>query len=379
MRVLVLAPTGRDSALICDLLDRRSIACQPCSSGDDVCSQIQSGAGAAIIAEEALDVNLVRDLTVVINAQPTWSDFPLVMLTSAGQVTTSSQRRRSLREPLGNVLLLERPLRPETLISTIENSLRARRRQYQIREQLEQFHAAQEALRRSEKLAVTGRLAASIAHEVNNPLEAVTNLLYLIRHSDPNPEIVNFLNTADQELARVAEITKQTLRFYREQTHPIPTDLPALIRAVLVLFTPRFHATGITVETEFTAVPHLLAVPGELRQLFVNLTGNALDALRSGGSFHVRLRPAHHPATDAPGIRISIADTGAGIPPEVRSKIFEPFVTTKPDTGTGLGLWVASEIISKHAGTIQVRSCTEPTRSGTVFSIFLPLGNIPTD
>ena len=369
----MLAPTGRDATLICDLLDRSSITCIACSSGDDICAQITSGSGAAIIAEEALDPELVCKLTSVIKAQPNWSDFPLVLLTSAGQVTTSSQRRRSLREPLGNVLLLERPLRPETLISTIENSLRARRRQYQIREQLEQFRTAQDALRRSEKLAVTGRLAASIAHEVNNPLEAVTNLLYLIRHSNPNPEILQFLNTADQELARVAEITKQTLRFYREQTHPIATDLPALIRAVLVLFTPRFHATGVNVSTEFAPVPKLMAVPGELRQLFVNLTGNALDALRSGGTFFVRLRNVHSDGTA--GVRISIADTGSGIPAEVRSKIFEPFVTTKPETGTGLGLWVASEIVAKHGGTIHMRTSTALGRSGTVFSIFLPIEN----
>ena len=190
---------------------------------------IGEGAGAAIFSEEAFVGDSSRLLLEVLQQQPSWSDFPLLQSAAYRVSSDASPWRVSvngeLRRPLGNILLLERPIRPETLVSTLEIALRGRRRQYQIRDQIHQYALAQSALLRSEKLAVTGRLAASIAHEINNPLEAVTNLLYLMRGNLSPEQMKQYLGDAEQELARVTEITKQTLRFYREPSQPTATEV----------------------------------------------------------------------------------------------------------------------------------------------------------
>jgi signal transduction histidine kinase len=344
------------------------------------------GAAAAILAEEALtpahphtplsEAPITR-LLEVLNQQPSWSDFPLILLTVSGRVTAESERLREVRRPLGNVLLLERPLRPETLLSTLEIALRGRERQYQIRNQMQQYARAQEALRRSEKLAVTGRLAASIAHEINNPLEAVTNLLYLMRGDLPAEERRKYLEIAEGELARVAEITKQTLRFYREPSQPVETELSAVLDSVLNLYHSRLAAAAIAVQIEVSASSGMvLSSPGELRQVIANLIANAIDAMRLGGRLRIRISRLSGSSRDtAPRIRLTIADTGSGIPKDVLPGIFEPFVTTKGETGTGLGLWVTCEIITKNGWTIHVRSSTRPSCCGTVFTLLIPIPN----
>lgn len=313
------------------------------------------------------------ELHQVVEEQPPWSDFPLILLTIGGRVTALSERLRELRRPLGNIFLLERPIRPETLLSTLEMALRGRQRQYQIRDQMEQYARAQEALRRSEKLAVTGRLAASIAHEINNPLEAVTNLLYLIRLTPDSEKSKKYLNEAEQELARVAEIARQTLRFYRAPNHPVETDVDSVVRSVLVLYNSRLADANITVQLESEPdAAMVLASPGELRQVIANIVGNAIDAMRRGGKLRIRVW-AHTNFAGAQHVRLSIADGGSGIPASLLPKIFEPFVTTKGETGTGLGLWVTGEIARRNAWKIQVRSRCGPTQSGTTFSITMPL------
>ncbi|HLJ79370.1 MAG TPA: ATP-binding protein [Acidobacteriaceae bacterium] len=325
------------------------------------------------MAEEALTPQAIPELHQVIGEQPPWSDFPLIMLTVGGRVTALSERLRELRQPLGNIFLLERPIRPETLLSTLEMALRGRQRQYQIRDQMEQYAQAQEALRRSEKLAVTGRLAASIAHEINNPLEAVTNLLYLIRLSPDSEKARKYLSEAEQELARVAEITKQTLRFYREPNHPVDTDVDGVVRSVLVLYNSRLADANIAVQLESEPDSAMvLASPGELRQVVANIVGNAIDAMRRGGRLRIRLSSRTSPAGEQQ-VRLTIADTGSGIPTSLLPAIFEPFVTTKGETGTGLGLWVTGEIVRRNDWRIRVRSRCAAARSGTVFSITMPL------
>ena len=226
---------------------------------------------------------------------------------------------------------------------------------------------AEAALRRNEKLAATGRLAASIAHEINNPLEAVTNVLYLALQTDLNSEARQYLSLAEQELARVAHVATQTLRFHRQSTAPAPCDVAEVMDSALSLYMPRFHAAGLVVQRDYRPHDPLLCYPDELRQVFANLIGNALDATRSGGRVVLRVRPS----SVLGGLRVTIADTGHGIPAELRSQVFEAFLSTKQDTGTGLGLWVSDGIIRKHQGRIALRSRTaEP--SGTVFSIQLP-------
>jgi signal transduction histidine kinase len=371
LRTIIVAPTGKDGRLIASLLERQSMACHIADSVSAGCEAILEGAGAAIISEEAFVGNSIRPLLEVLRHQPPWSDFPVILLTVSGRVTLESERLRELRRPLGNIFLLERPIRPETLLSTLEIALRGRQRQYQIRDQIQQYALAQAALLRSEKLAVTGRLAASIAHEINNPLEAVTNILYLM-HGNLSPEQrKQYLAEAEQELARVTEITKQTLRFYREPSQPTATDVSTVLDSVLRLHGSRLKAAGVHVNREISSgTATVLSTPGELRQILANIIGNATDAMRHGGCLRIRIAKQSQPGDGC--VRLTIADNGTGIPPDVLPTIFEPFVTTKGETGTGLGLWVTSEIVKKNGWKIRVRSSRNPGHRGTVFSLVIP-------
>ena len=347
--------------------------CHIANDVQEMCDFIREGAGAAIVAEEAFLKSSIQPMLEVLHDQPKWSDFPVILLTISGRVTAESERLRKLRRPLGNIFLLERPIRPETLISTLEIALRGRQRQYQIRDQIHQYALAQEALLRSEKLAVTGRLAASIAHEINNPLEAVTNLLYLMRGELRPEDNKRLLAEAEQELARVTEITKQTLRFYREPAQPIPTEVASVLDSVLKLYASRLLGANVTVHREVLATSaFVLSTPGEFRQVLANLIGNAIDAMRSGGRLRIRVADHHTPGHAQDCVRVTIADTGSGVPQDVLPTIFEPFVTTKGETGTGLGLWVTSEIIKKNGWSIGVRSSRHSRHAGTVFSIVMP-------
>jgi len=234
----------------------------------------------------------------------------------------------------------------------------------------------EEALRRTEKLAATGRLAASIAHEINNPLEAITNLLFLLRNfcrlEDP---ALNYVAMAEQEAQRMAEITQQTLRFYRQSTLPARAKMSELLDSVLSLSQSRLNALNIEVVREFDPELDLFCFAGELRQVFANLVSNAIDATSGGGRLLVRARHSRSwKAPEQTGVRFTLADTGVGMEPAVRERIFEAFFTTKELTGTGLGLWVSHEIIVKHRGVVHARSRTaaQGRASGTVFQIFIP-------
>jgi len=229
---------------------------------------------------------------------------------------------------------------------------------------------AEDALRKSEKLAATGRLAATIAHEINNPLEAVTNLLFLIRKGKLDAASAEYAELAQHELARVAEITQQMLRFYRQSTLPSLSNVCELLDSVLTLHQGRVTALHIEVVRRYAPDVKLFCFAGEVRQLFANLIGNALDAMTpEGGRLLLRVRYA-----GADGVRVTVADTGSGMSAEVLQHIFEPFFTTKEAIGTGLGLWVSAEIVSKHNGKIRVRSRArgKDGRGGTVFMVFFP-------
>jgi signal transduction histidine kinase len=372
LHVLVVAPTGRDAPLIADLLTKEGIDCSVCSNSEAALDRV-AGSGALVIAEEVFTPSNIGAWGRKIATQSSWSDYPLIVLTVAGAVDPNSQKKMLFREPLGNLVLLERPIRPETLISTVQASLRSRRRQYQVREYLVQCRKAEKAILQSEKLAVAGRLAASIAHEINNPLEAVTNLLFLIGTSSSLEETKIYAETAADELARVSEIAIHTLKFFRQLSKPTSVYLSELVESALILYRARLVSARVTVQKDFRACPPMTAMAGELRQVVVNLVGNALDAMRSGGTLSIRIDHGREYSNGSrPGVRLTIADSGAGISPEIKSRLFEPFVSTKGDTGTGLGLWVSSEIIRKHGGTIKFKSSSSPPATGTVFSIFLP-------
>ena len=234
----------------------------------------------------------------------------------------------------------------------------------------------EEALRKTEKLAATGRLAASIAHEINNPLEAITNLLYLLSNHAELPEpAMSYVVMAEHEVRRISEITQQTLRFYRQSTLPARANLSELLDSVLSLHHGRLRNLGITVERKYDATIDIYCFAGELRQVFANLVGNAIDAMSEGGRLVVRARRSRDWSnSQRTGVRFQVADTGSGMKPGVREHIFEPFFTTKEVTGTGLGLWVSSEIVAKHKGTIRVRSRSESPngQTGTIFELFFP-------
>lgn len=234
-----------------------------------------------------------------------------------------------------------------------------------------QSRTQEEMLRKSEKLAAVGQLASSIAHEINNPLESITNLLYLVRNSTDMDEIQQYTKVAEQELARVSEITLQTLRFHRQQNKPAQVDLAELAGTIVSLYTGRFLLRGIEVAAAMPPAPPVMCFEGEIRQVLNNLVRNAADAMPQGGRLYVRVRPSSD-VYGCPGVRMTIADTGEGISPHILNHLFEPFHTTKEVTGTGLGLWVSKGIIDKHGGTISVRT-RRVAPSGTVFSIWLPL------
>ncbi len=234
---------------------------------------------------------------------------------------------------------------------------------------------SEEVLRRTEKLAAAGRLAASIAHEINNPLEAITNCLYLIEQCTLPGDARSYLQMATRELDRVTHITTQTLRFYRQSTRPILTDIPDLLDSVLTLYEARIRDHSIVVTRDFEGASPVRALDGEIRQVLANMIGNAVDAMTNQAGprlLVLRARTRRCWRTHVMGVSILIADRGTGMSQATLRRIFEPFFSTKGITGTGLGLWVSQEIISKHNGRVQVRTReTEP--SGTVFRLFLPL------
>ena len=228
-----------------------------------------------------------------------------------------------------------------------------------------------EALRKADKLAVVGRFASSIAHEINNPLESVTNLLYLLTNAEMGPIEKSYVATAQEELARVSAIVAQTLSFNRKVEHTAAV-LSEIADSVLTLYRGRLTTSAIRVDRQYTFRQPVLCNAGEMRQVLTNLVGNAFDATRQGGRIIVRERKATHPVSGKPGVRFTVGDTGHGISIENRARIFDAFHSTKGNNGTGLGLWITKEIVERHGGSIRFSSSTAPTRSGTVFSMFIP-------
>jgi PAS domain S-box-containing protein len=243
-----------------------------------------------------------------------------------------------------------------------------------ISEDISKRKRAESLLVQSEGLITMGRLSASIAHELNNPLESVTNLLFLISHGSDRDDMRHYAHLAEEELARVTRIATQTLRFYRPQSAPAPVDLTDVIESVLALFEGRIRRNRVNVIKNFQpATPPLVAYSSELRQVFVNLIGNSLDAMKENGSLRIAVRASRNwTGSNAAGVRVTVCDAGTGIPNAMLQKVFEPFVSTKEQSGTGLGLWITKDIVHRHGGVLHVRSRESGPKQGTCMSVFLP-------
>jgi signal transduction histidine kinase len=232
---------------------------------------------------------------------------------------------------------------------------------------------AEQVLLQSEKLNAVGRLASSIAHEINNPLEAVTNLLYLAQRSAVSPTAQHYLEAAEVELQRVSAIANQTLRSHRQSTNPRPATAEDLIGGILPLYQGRLTNSRVTIERRDRTHRPFMCFEGEIRQVLSNLIGNAIDAMNpAGGRLLIRSREATDWTTGRKGVALTVADSGPGMSSHTLSRIFEPFFTTKDTSGTGLGLWISREIVDRHRGVLKVRSSQSAPRCGTVFALFLP-------
>jgi two-component system CheB/CheR fusion protein len=231
------------------------------------------------------------------------------------------------------------------------------------------------ALIQSEKLAVASRLAASVAHEVNNPLAAITNLLYLASTGDDLEVAQKYSAQALEEVARVSQLTQQTLKFYRQASAPSSVQISEVVDSLLLLFRGKLLDSKITVDRQFGDEPPIVCLAGDLRQIFANIIVNAIDAMRFGGRLVIRVSEAvDWRDRKTPGIRITFADSGTGMSMETRRRIYEPFFTTKQDeTGTGLGMWVSAQIVERLSADLRVWSTTRPGMSGSAFSLFVPL------
>ncbi len=236
----------------------------------------------------------------------------------------------------------------------------------------------EEVMLRTEKLAVAGRLAASVAHEINNPLEAVGNLLYLISTAETTETARAHARQALEELMRVSLITQQTLKFHRQPGAPAITRLSEVVAVVLSLFRPKLRSSGIATHVRAVREQAVACMPSEMHQVFANLVSNAIDAMPQGGELIIRLRPSRDWRDGkTAGMRVTFSDTGIGMNRATMRHAFEPFFTTKTDTGTGLGLWVVAQLVERRHGDVRVWSRRGAGSSGTSFSVFLPFGDTP--
>lgn len=321
-----------------------------------------------ILTDEALQRGGIEVLKHIVHSQPVWSDLPVILLTSSATEPGSAALVSQARIEVRSLILLDRPVRKEMLLSAIQVASNARQKQLQIRDAAAKQFQSDEALRKSEHLAVAGRLVATLAHEVNNPLEALGNLLFLVENSATLDEAHSFGQLAVKEFQRISEIVDHTLRFHRAPAKPAFTDVGELAMSAVTLFRGKLRERQIreriTAERAFGYCSE-----GEIRQALVNLIGNAVDAMREGGSLRVHVMPVSVNGVEY--ARVTVADTGAGIRKEIRPQLFRQFFTTKGSSGTGLGLWLTRDIVERNGGKLRFRSRTE-SPSGTVFVIYLP-------
>jgi signal transduction histidine kinase len=367
-RFLVVAPVGRDGELTRGFLNRagyRAECVQHLCEAASVDSGLLLG---LILTDEALLRGGIEAFRKLIHAQPFWSELPAILLTSSAGESSYAVVASRARMEIHSLILLDRPVRKEMLLSAVQVAHNSRIKQLQVRDAAVRQLQSDEALRKSEHLAVAGRLVATMAHEVNNPLEALGNLLYLLENTNSLEEAQSFGHLAAKEFQRISEIVDHTLKFHRAPAKPAFTDVSELALSAVTLFRGKLRERQIRerikVERAFG-----YCCEGEVRQALVNLIGNAVDAMREGGNLRIHVLPVSLNGVEY--ARLTVADTGGGIRKEIRHNLFKQFFTTKGSGGTGLGLWLTRDIVEKNGGKLRFRSRTEAP-SGTVFTIYLP-------
>jgi signal transduction histidine kinase len=367
-RFVVVAPLGRDGDLISGFLNGSGYPTHCVlnvreAEGLD-CPMLLG----LILTDEALLGGGFESLRRILHSQPVWSDVPVILLTSSATEPSCAALASQARMEVRSLILLDRPIRKEMLLSAIQVAFNARQKQLQIRDAAVKQFQSDEALRKSEHLAVAGRLVATLAHEVNNPLEALGNLLFLVENSSTLEEARSFGQLAVKEFQRISEIVDHTLRFHRAPAKPAFTEVSELAMSAVTLFRGKLRERQIR-ERITTERAFGYCNEGEIRQALVNLIGNAVDAMREGGSLRIHVMPVSVGGVEY--ARLTVADTGAGIRKEIRSQLFRQFFTTKGSSGTGLGLWLTRDIVERNGGKLRFRSRTE-SPCGTVFAIYLP-------
>lgn len=322
-------------------------------------------ADSIVTAESGLPGLPLRD--VLAAARESGAGIPVIVVGEAGQQRPSMRLlRRGAVEYLGAGELHQLPL----IMGQLLRSQREKGREMPLQHQaLSGVGRTQE----DQRLISIGRLVGSIAHEINNPLESVTNLLFLIEREPGLPAAVHgYLTMAQTELGRAIQISKQTLNFYRESPEPISTQLSTLLEEVLVLYRRRIEAKGLELTRQYRGDEPVMVFPGAMRQIFSNLISNAIEASSEKGKLCLRIRKSRlWRDSGVTGLRVIVGDTGAGMSPEVRRRAGEPLFTTKGQEGTGLGLWVTRSIIRGYGGELLLRSSTGRNH-GSVFTVFLP-------
>jgi PAS domain S-box-containing protein len=241
-----------------------------------------------------------------------------------------------------------------------------------ICEDIDHCKQSEQALKHQEQMAVVGRLASSIVHELSNPLQSSLNLIFMAQQCSNLGDASRYLDLAEGEITRAVNIAAQGLQLQRQPSKAIEVDVAELFQSILKLFRDRFAKAYVHAEFSHVDSPKLLCFPGEIRQVAANLIGNAIDAMPEGGELKIRVRPGIDWRTNRQVVRVTIADTGHGMSTQIRKRIFDSFFTTKGSEGSGLGLWITANIISKHQGSIHVRSSTRHPTSGTAFTVIFP-------
>ena len=380
--ILIFAPTGRDPELIARMLARLHLTARALTSLADLCAELDAGAGMVILAEEALTPDSAQRLLETIDAQASWSDIPVLLLTTAVAIARPAQPVLEALRQRANVTLLERPVHPLTLISSVQSALRARRRQYDVRDYLADRQRSEERVRQAQKMDAVGKLAGGVAHEVNNMMTAVIGFAeYALKELPPDHVVRPDIEEVIKAGTRAAAVTQQLLAFSRRQPHQ--PSLLSLQQVIPELGKLLARLLGAEHELEVRVppdLPHVVADRNQLEQVLINLALNARDAMDPGGRLIVDASvisiddaTAASPLVEVRTgryVRIRVTDTGHGMSADTREHAFEPFYTTKPlGQGTGLGLSTVYGIIKQSGGYVWIDS---RPGEGTTVSVDLP-------